>query len=379
MFWLRIVAIGVWLGIGFLPALTLAQSSRQVMACPPAAAGSASCFARLAVSGRVTPRGYGPAELHAAYGVSASGSAPTVAVVGAYNDATIKDDLDHYDAAFGLSIFASCTSRAQSACFERVDQRGGRRFGSADAGWAAETALDVETIHQLCQRCRLELVEADSAATSDLLAAIDRAVALGARVVSMSWGEPEQASETALDAHFTASGVSFVASSGDAGYGVSYPAASARVLAVGGTRLVATTGGRLRETAWSGAGSGCSAYEPKPAWQHDTACGRRMVADVAADADPATGAAIYSSSSPGGAGWMEVGGTSLAAPIVAGMVALAGGSSGAHLYASLGTARINDITSGRNGTCGRLYLCTALPGYDGPTGIGSPSGLAAFR
>ena len=93
--------------------------------------------------------------------------------------------------------------------------------------------------------------------------------------------------------HFNHPGIAITASSGDNGYGVSSPAASRYVTAVGGTSL--TRGGGTRgwtESAWSGAGSGCCAYEAKPAWQTDTGCARRTVADVSAVADPNTGVAV---------------------------------------------------------------------------------------
>ncbi len=378
MVWVKYMVIGVWLGLTALPGQVEARPG-GVRACAWPTAGMMGCFARLSSVGRHAPVGYGPNVLKAAYRMPINGATTTVAVVSAYNDALIKADLDHYDVVFGLPALPSCTGRSQTACFERLDQRGGQRYGAADAGWAAETALDVETIHQLCPRCRLELVVADTASLADLMAAVDRAVVAGARVVSMSWGGPETASELGADAHFAAVGVSFVASSGDGGYGVSYPAASARVIAVGGTRLGATSAGRTSESAWSGSGSGCSRYEPKPGWQHDAQCAGRTVADISADADPSTGAAIYSSLSPGGAGWMEVGGTSLAAPLVAGMIALAGGSSISHIYAGVGTTAFYDVTVGRNGSCGRSYLCTAGAGYDGPTGVGTPNGLRSLR
>jgi subtilase family serine protease len=349
--------------------------------------GQAICYAQvLAGAGGVvrpqaSPSGYGPAQLRAAYHVPSGGSA-YVAVVGAFFDPAIKSDLDAYSRHFGLPVLPTCSSASQRGCFARVDQRGGSQFGAVDAGWGLETALDVEQVHAMCSGCRIELVEADSASISNLLAAVDRATELGAQVVSMSWGGGESSTETAADSHFHHPGVLYVASSGDSGYGVSYPAASPAVLAVGGTHLVATTSGRSSETAWSGSGSGCSRYEPKPSWQHDLSCPRRSVADLAADADPATGASVYSSLSSSGAGWFTVGGTSLAAPLVAGMAGLAGGGSQAaiyaRLYASLGTSQLFDITAGRNGSCGGSYLCSAARGYDGPTGVGALSGLSAL-
>jgi len=349
--------------------------------CLAASSVTVKHFAKvLSTQATATPTGYGPAQLRAAYRVPSGGSA-VVAVVGAYNDATVQADLDTYSRAFGLPILPTCASSGQRGCFVRINQRGGATFGTKNSGWALETALDTQAIHAMCAGCRIELVEADTASTANLLAAVDQAVAAGAQVVSMSWGGSESSSETSLDAHFRHPGVIFTASSGDAGYGVIYPAASSSVIAVGGTHLVATASGRNSETVWSGSGSGCSRYEAKPTWQHDSACARRSVADLSADADPATGAAIYSSTSPSGGGWFVVGGTSLSAPLVAGMVGVAGGGTQttvmSRLYASLGTSRLFDVTSGRNGSCS-TYLCQAVGGYDGPSGIGSLIGLGAF-
>jgi subtilase family serine protease len=131
------------------------------------------------------------------------------------------------------------------------------------------------------------------------------------------------------------------------------------------------------ETAWNGAGSGCSAYEPKPAFQTDTGCARRTVADVSAIADPNTGVAVYDTYHV--SGWLVFGGTSVAAPVVAAIYALAGNgstiSSASHVYAN---PVLNDVVSGSNGACGGSYLCTAGPGYDGPTGLGTPAGTVGF-
>jgi subtilase family serine protease len=328
-----------------------------------------------------SPQGLSAAQLRAAYHATGTGSAK-VAVITAYGDPNIKADLDNYSRVMGLPALPTCASRAQTGCFEKIDQRGGQRFPAADNGWAMETALDVETVHAICPGCRIELVQADTASSSNLLAAIDMAAGTGAQVISMSWGGPESSSQTTYDRHFQAADVTFVASSGDSGYGASWPAASNQVVAVGGTHLQIGSNGRASETAWSGSGSGCSHYEAKPAWQHDTGCVRRTIADVSADADPATGAAVVSSLSPSGAGWNVVGGTSLAAPLVAGLIGLSGHTSHTaalkQLYGSLGTSRLYDVASGRNGSCAPAYLCAAGSGYDGPTGVGAPNALSAF-
>lgn len=365
------------------PALAATVSAGGgVPQCSKPTAVRAGCFAQVLSSApAVAPAGYGPNQLRTAYGATGSGAA-RIAIVDAYGDAGIKADLDTYSRAFGLSILPMCTAALQTACFEKTDQTGGQKFPATNAGWALETALDVEAVHGLCPGCRIELVQAKTSSIANLTAAVDQAVRSGAQIVSMSWGGTETASELSADTHFGASGVDFVASSGDSGYGTSWPASSARVVAVGGTHLSLNTAGhRVAESVWSGSGSGCSKYEAKPSWQHDASCARRTIADVAAVADPATGAAIYSSVSSGGSGWFQVGGTSLAAPVVAGLIGLAGALPPSalmpRLYASLATTRVFDVTTGNNGTCA-TYLCHAAAGYDGPTGIGTLNGLGAL-
>ncbi len=173
-------------------------------------------------------------------------------------------------------------------------------------------------------------------------------------------------------------GIAVTASSGDAGYGVSIPAAYQNVTAVGGTALTRDGSGRgWSESVWSGAGSGCSSYVNKPAWQTDTGCKKRTVADVSAVADPATGVAVYDSYGSGG--WTIFGGTSVSAPIVASVYGLANNAPPPG-YAYSHTSSLYDVTTGSNGSCKRTtpYLCTAGTGYDGPTGNGTPNGSGAF-
>lgn len=169
-------------------------------------------------------------------------------------------------------------------------------------------------------------------------------------------------------------------SAGDAGYGVEYPAASQYVTSIGGTSLT-RAGSGWSESAWTGSGSGCSAYDPKPAWQQDSECSGRTVSDVSAVADPATGVAVYDTYG-GDPGWEVFGGTSVASPIVAAVYALAGTPSGGSYPASFPYAHptaLTDVTSGSNGSCAGSYLCTGAAGYDGPTGLGSPVGVTAFQ
>jgi subtilase family serine protease len=253
-------------------------------------------------------------------------------------------------------------------------------------GWALEVSLDLDMVSAICPNCKILLVEATNNQNANLYAAVDTAVSLGATVVSNSYGGKETTGDVAANAHFN-HGVPITVSSGDNGYGVEYPAASPYVTAVGGTTL-SRSGGGFTESVWNGAGSGCSKYEAKPSWQTDAGCAKRTVADVSAVADPATGVAVYDSNCSslnalGGkcfSGWGTVGGTSAGAPIVAGVYALAGNgtslTSAQSTYSS--AASLHDVTSGSNGSCGGSYLCTGGPGYDGPTGNGTPNGLGAF-
>ncbi|MYV95191.1 peptidase S8, partial [Streptomyces sp. SID1034] len=181
--------------------------------------------------------------------------------------------------------------------------------------------------------------------------------------------------------YFNHPGVAITVSSGDGGYGTEYPAASRYVTAVGGTSLKTASNSRgWTDTVWSGAGSGCSAYDAKPSWQKDTGCAKRTVADVSAVADPATGVAVYDTYG-GDPGWEVFGGTSASSPLIAAVYALAGVPSSGSTPASFPyahTGSLNDVTSGSNGSCSPAYLCKGGSGYDGPSGLGTPNGTAAF-
>lgn len=370
--------------VALLSAAAMAAGSRPV--CPgPAAEGDARCHAhvRTGPNGNpvtnAVPSGYGPTQFRTAYSLPSmtSGVGQTIGIVDAYDDPNIEKDLAVYSSQYGLP---SCTTANQ--CFKKVNQTGGTRYPRSNSGWALEISLDVEIAHALCPNCKILLVEASSNSYINLLAAEDYARA-HATVVSNSWGGGESSSETSYDSHFSGNGIPTTFSSGDSGYGVEYPAASQYVTAVGGTTLTLTsTNTRSTETVWSGAGSGCSAYEPKPIWQLDSGCSLRTVADTSADADPNTGAAIYDSVSYlGQSGWFQVGGTSLASPIIAASYALAGNGSSvtygsAPYYQS---SSLFDVTSGSNGTCGSdAYLCTGEIGYDGPSGNGTPNNVSSF-
>ena len=350
---------------------------------------------------------YGPAQLLGAYGESGTTSkTSTVAIVDAYDDPTVLSDLNTFSSTYSIPTMNSCAVSGgtySSPCFQVVNETGGSSLPPPDSygvyGWAGEISLDVQAVHAMCQNCNILLIEASSKSDYDLIEEADQtAVSMGANVVSNSWGECESgpscegSGETSLDSYFNHPGVPFVFSSGDGAYdgGTQYPAASPNVTAVGGTSLYVNTNNTYNsETVWywksydAGAGSGCSAYEPKPSFQHDSGCSNRTVADVAADADPDTGLNVYVTDPVNGTGFYGFGGTSLSAPLVSSIYALAGGV-GTTLGNSLPYANLNygvnlrDVTSGSNGTCSPSYLCTAGTGYDGPTGLGTPLGTAAF-
>jgi len=360
--------------------------------CGPATPGTARCHAKLVVYGNGiqsglqpfagTPSGYNPPDLQSAYNLppnTATTWTPngkTVAIVDAYDDPKAESDLGVYRSKESLP---ACTT--SNGCFRKVNQSGGTRYPRGNAGWAEEISLDLDMVSAICPNCKILLVEATSATFSNLSAAEDTAAKLGASAISNSYGGSEWSTETSYDTHYNHPGVAITVSSGDSGYGVQYPAASSYVTAVGGTSLKrdSTSTRGWSETAWSGAGSGCSAYETKPTWQTDTGCSKRTVADVSADADPYTGVSVYDTYGNVG-GWLVFGGTSVASPIIASVYALAGNTStvnyGSYPYSK--TSSLYDITSGSNGSCGGSYLCTAGPGYDGPTGLGTPNGTVGF-
>jgi hypothetical protein len=368
----------------------LTTSASSVRLCPPVTKpGQMSCDSQIRTagsagsSGGIRPDSWGgyfePADLRSAYGLpsTSAGTRQTVAIVDAYDDPNAEADLAVYRSKYKLP---PCT--AKSGCFRKIDQTGGTHYPAADAGWAGEISLDLDMVSAVCPNCRILLVEANSAYLSDLGAAVNTAVSQGAKYVSNSYGGAEYSDETADDVtYFNHPGVAITASTGDDGYGVQYPAASQYVTAVGGTTLAGD--GSVRgwsETAWSGAGSGCSAYEPKPSWQHDTACSSRTVADVSAIANP--GVIVYDSIPfQGLSGWLGVNGTSVSSPIVAATYALAGtpaASSNPASYPYAQSGALTDVTSGSNGTCDSPALCSAGTGWDGPTGLGTPVGTTSF-
>ena len=399
-----------------------ALSAAQVCEHPTAAEG---CY------------GLRPQDLHSAYELPTSAPAEqTIAVVDAYDDPNIEADLGVYDKAFGLPV---CTHA--NGCFTKVNQEGASSpLPEAEGGWAVEISLDVEIGHAICQDCRILLVEANNDGPYALGEAEDTAAAHGADEITNSWGSPEEyvpaPRPPVPESTMNHPGIVITAAAGDYGFDNwlvepnladrgNYPAAFPFVVGVGGTRLeLAADGTRASETLWNGdgaGGSGCSFSYEAPRWQQEVpdwpvGCERRRaVADVSADADPYTGAAVYDSYSlvertkgyEEPFGWGTVGGTSLGSPLIAATFALAGGAGGVEypaesLYERVlsETNHVHEVVSGSNGECSSYDhetglascsigeevkscsgepICLAGPGYNGPGGLGTPEGIGAFQ
>ena len=356
----------------------------------------------LGIASGPTPQasgGFTPQQLRQAYGfnqitfgtIQGDGTGETIAIVDAYDDPNIASDLQVFDQTFGLAAPPS---------FTKVNQTGGTTMPTADAGWGLEESLDVEWAHAIAPGANILLVEANSASSADLLTAVDTARNTpGVVAVSMSWGGSEFSGQLSDDSHFQTpsghAGVTFIASSGDAGAssGPSWPASSANVLSVGGTSLFLDSSGNWsNEVAWSGSGGGLSTQVSQPAYQQGVvtqSSTKRANPDVAYDATPGTGVAVYdtqyANANPGTGPWIEVGGTSAGAPQWAALIAIADQGRALQGLGSLdGPSQtlptlyhlpndFHDITSGGNGqnaSNGQVYF--AGSGYDLVTGLGAP-------
>ncbi len=360
--------------------------------CDEARAGYARCLAlvrtdaaaqaasKAAATKAAARMGYGATDLRAAYGVSASTARPWVAVVIAFDVPNAEADLAFYRSTYGLP---ACTTA--NGCFRKVNQGGATSpLPPPDGGWALEGSMDLQMVSAACPSCRILLVEANDNMLTNMAKATATAARKGAKIASHSYGADEGGWMSQVSAPYQNPAMPSVASSGDYGFTTAgFPAVLAEVTAVGGTTLTPSTNARgWQESVWSGAGSGCSAWVNKPAYQNDPNCQMRTVADVAAVADPATGVAVYDTypnpfTAPG---WVTLGGTSASAPFVAGLIGAAGSPAlWRSRMAYSRAARFNDVVGGSNGSCGEDYLCTGLAGYDAPTGVGTPRGLWPFR
>ncbi|HEV8069000.1 MAG TPA: hypothetical protein VGP76_14785 [Planctomycetaceae bacterium] len=336
-----------------------------------------------------------PAQMQAAYGVNlisfggipGTGQGQTIAIVDAYQNPDLVGDAMGFSTQFNLPQF----NVSGGPTLQVLNQNGGTSLAGVPypvfrATWDLEESVDVQWAHAIAPEANIILFEANSNSWSDLLTAERTAANTpGVSVVSNSWGTPEFSGEQSDDSYFTTpaghQGVTFIASSGDGGINPQYPGSSPNVISVGGTTLdISTSGTYLGESAWFATGGGFSAYESQPGYQAGTAYGisstARTVPDVAVDGDPKTGVYAYDTwVSPS---FWQCGGTSIGAPIVAGLIAIAnqgralnglptldGPSQTLPMLYDMSRANFHDIVTGNNGYA-------ASPGYDLATGLGSP-------
>ena len=354
--------------------------------------------------GSATPNGYTPQQIRAAYEIDnitfgsivGDGAGQTIAIVDAYDDPDLVDssspafpssDLAQFDQAFGLPNppdFQKLNEYGSAGSLPGIDPAGA---GNPLGNWELEEALDVEWAHAIAPGAGIVLIETNSDAGGDMYTGVTTAAGLaGVSVVSMSWGSSEFAGEQSFDSDFTTpsghQGVTFVASTGDNGAPGEYPAYSPNVVAAGGTTLsLGADGSYNGEVAWSDGGGGISYYENEPVYQQGVqSTGKRTIPDVSFDANPSTGVAIYDSYNGTSADpWEVIGGTSVSAPCLAGLIAIAnqgrviaggttldGPSQTLPALYCMPSSDYNDVTSGSNGSF------AAGPGYDETTGLGTP-------
>ena len=364
---------------------------KVIAACPHRRPGHAQCAALILDGAPIQDGGSGPnggftpAQLQAAYNLpsASKGSGQIVAIVLAYDNAEAASNLAYYRSYFGLP----------PANFYKFNQYGQQysypeNCKNSPDNWCIEFSLDPQMVSASCPNCTIYLVEANSDSAADLEAAEAEAVTLGAHIVSNSWVwtcPPE----CFKDSYFDSPGVVYLAAAGDWGYAAYQPMEFSSVVSVGGTHLVQGGGKRgWTETVWGGAGfapwgtGGACTDQPKPSWQHDPGCNFRTANDVAAIGDPFTGPAVYNS------GWSIDGGTSVGTPLLAGVFALAGNAAsqnGGKTFWETKHQRpddLNPVLRGSNGYCSPTYLCVdgthEYKNYGGPTGWGTPNGIAAF-
>ena len=368
-----------------------------IQACPDPPAGEARCFA-LILEGQPTrdgatgPRGgFSPADLQKVYNLpsSSKGSGQIVAIVDAYDNPNVATDLAYYRSYFGLpkANFFKYNQEGQKSNYPKNCLEKG-------AGWCDEIDIDVDMVSAACPNCTIYLVEANSGFHTNFEVAEAQAVRLGAHIVSDSWGCNLPNPNCGFHQNFfDTPGVTYVVAAGDDGYGTAEPVFDS-VVSVGGTHLERGRGRRgWNESAWGGngypegPGGGCS-NQPKPAWQHDAGCSFRTANDAAAVADPLTPVDVYDSLYPSSGGWVLDGGTSVAAPLIAGVFGLAGNATkqnGGKTFwekAHQQPSDLNPISRGSDGHCTPRYLCTdgtrEYKSYGGPTGWGTPNGVGAF-
>lgn len=304
------------------------------------------------------------------------GGARAIAIVDAFDDPTAASDLAVFCAQFGLA----------APKFQVIYAGGAEPAQDPTGGWEIEESLDVQWSHAMAPGATIYLVEAADNSLTNLYNAVAVANRLvssaGGGEISMSWGSGEFTEETSVDPLFTVPGIVYVASAGDAP-GVIYPSASPDVISAGGTTVSRNikSGNFVLENTWQDAGGGLSQVEPRPSFQNGIANivgNARGTPDISFDSNPNTGVWVYDTNAVTGVGWYIVGGTSVAAPSLTGII----NASGSFRHSSQAENQLiyNDLFNGFDfrdisyGTCG-IYIGTfSVPGYDLCSGVGTPLG-----
>lgn len=332
-------------------------------------------------------RGYTPTQIQTRLGLAGDGEGQTVAISIAYDYPNAESDVNTFSVQFDLPLTCGSANADASDCFEYETVYADGTKPAGNANWNQEAALDIQAIHSIVPKAKIILVEAKDASAAALYRAVDKAATFHPTAINNSWGMSEFSEESFYDGHCKLAVSVCTQSTGDAGWPSGYSSTNPYALAVGGTTMMLDDDGNTTdEMAWNNGGGGFSFFEKRPAYQRGvTDSDFRGAPDVSFNADPNTGIAVYVSVQ-GGHYWMEVGGTSLSSPSWAGILTAADqlraadgkaqlvsdGPDGDTVHAavySLGSA-LSDVTEGSIGLCGDE--CTAGPGYDTATGLGSP-------
>ncbi len=349
-------------------------------ACPDVRPGEAQCAVLVGI-GKVQPgvAGWAPADIASVYRLPSAkkGKHQVIGIVDAYDNPNVASDLAVYRSNFGLP----------PADFHKFNQKGQQKnYPKADQGWGIEITIDVDMVSAACPNCTIYLIEANNNSLRNLGASVERAVKLGARIVSNSWGCYQVGCKWHTNV-FDDPAALYLAASGDIGYGTFPPAEFSSVISVGGT-VLSKSGSTYSERVWPDTGGGCATGIAKPSWQNDPDCSWRTGNDIAA---VSLNVAAYDTY--GYSGWVTTYGTSIATPIVASAFALAGGppsKPGGEIFWELSKKQVaKDLHAIKVGSVGKCppslngsYLCTAGTGqfgtYSGPSGWGTLNGIGAL-
>jgi kumamolisin len=342
---------------------------------PPASAetpGSIACIYGVTPPTNGCPRQGSPV---------ATGGSKAIAVVEYGTNTTLQSDFNAFNTQFGLP--------AQTLQF--ICDCGSCPVNNG-SGWDVETALDTEYAHSMAPNAQIIVAQF---CEDPYQGGMQAAEYLGGQAVAAAGGGEESNSfgyggefqgEQQYDQYMMIPTVVYFASAGDDGYGTDYPMASPDVVAAGGTSIIRDSNGNFtgNESCWNGSGGGISQYEALPQYQLFLANKlgtKRGTPDWAADANPGTGVAVYSTTGCGG--WCQVGGTSVSSPVLAGIVNAAGnfhnnnqielGNTYHDYFQGILSYRryFYDVQTGSNGM-------PAGVGWDQCTGLGSPRNISGF-